>query len=218
MYEGLIKFKDFPNRDLDYSSEQRVKGGEETKRSEANNTPVIPWRAQHNWETTAPLLSDSDRHRDDHVGVFVSRASRAKSDNERPGRGKNERANDRLIQWSRFHGGGGWREMLLKKFCMLKSPLRETGLRHRTIRGTSPPLFSDIRRPSDPFSPSLSSASTLPCRAGTLYLVAISVSICLPSDCTLSFSTWHRWKRNLMHSSIEPAVPPVRFSGRLCAS
>lgn len=40
MYEGLIKFKDLPNRDLDYSSE----GGDE---AEANNTPVVPWRAQH---------------------------------------------------------------------------------------------------------------------------------------------------------------------------
>lgn len=88
MYEGLIKFKDFPNRDLDYSSREGAKSGQERKKkAEANNTPVIPWRAQHNWETTAPLL-DSNRHLDDHVGVFVSQASRAESDNERLERGR----------------------------------------------------------------------------------------------------------------------------------
>lgn len=68
------------------------------QKTEANNTPVIPWRAQHNRETTASLF-DNDRHRDDHVGVFVSRASQAKSDNERPeaGGGRRLRRNEPAI-------------------------------------------------------------------------------------------------------------------------
>jgi len=50
-------------------------------------------------------------------------------------------------------------------------------------RYTPPPPRSSLA-----LSPSPSVASTLPCRAGTLYLIAISASICLSSDCALSFS------------------------------